>query len=105
MAMVADVLSWACILAGLFFVLVGTLGVLRMPDVYCRLHAAGMTDTMGAGFLLLGMSIQAGWSLLALRLILVYAFLTFTSPIGTHALARAALSGKVEPYRAPAQGD
>ena len=106
--MVADVLSWICIAAGLFFVLTGTLGVLRMPDVYCRLHAAGMTDTMGAGFLIVGMAIQAGWTLLAVRLLLVYAFLLFTSPISTHALARAALSGKVEPYRAPArqaQGD
>jgi len=103
--MAADLLSWACIIAGLFFVLVGTLGVLRMPDVYCRLHAAGMTDTMGAGFLFVGMSIQAGWSLLAVRLLLVYGFLLFTSPIGTHALARAALSGKVEPYRVPAPGN
>jgi multicomponent Na+:H+ antiporter subunit G len=101
MSLVADVLSWICIVSGLFFVLVGTLGVLRMPDVYCRLHAAGMTDTMGAGLLLLGMSIQAGWTLLALRLLLVYGFLLFTSPIGTHALARAALSGGVTPYQLP----
>ena len=105
MALVVDVLSWACIVAGLFFVLTGTLGVLRMPDVYCRLHAAGMTDTMGAGFLFVGMALQAGWSLLAVRLLLVYAFLLFTSPIGTHALARAALSGDVHPYRAPVEGD
>jgi multicomponent Na+:H+ antiporter subunit G len=104
MSLVAEVVSWICILAGLFFVLVGTLGVLRMPDVYCRLHAAGMTDTMGAGFLFLGMSIQAGWSLLAVRLLLVYGFLLFTSPIGTHALARTALFAKVEPYRVPAPG-
>lgn len=105
MALAADVLSWICIVAGLFFMLAGTLGVLRMPDVYCRLHAAGMTDTMGAGFLFVGMAIQAGWSLLAVRLLLVYGFLLFTSPIGTHALARAALSGGVEPYRTPAPGD
>jgi len=93
-------LSWACILGGLFFMLVGTIGVLRMPDVYTRLHAAGMTDTLGAGFLLLGMCFQTGFTLLTLRLLLVYAFLLFTSPIGTHALARAALSGNVEPFRA-----
>ncbi len=99
--MALDVLSWASILAGLFFILVGTLGVLRMPDIYTRLHAAGMTDTMGAAFMILGMCFQAGIHLLTLRLLLVYVFLLFTSPIGTHALARAALSGKVEPYRAP----
>lgn len=102
-----DVLSWVSILAGLFFMIVGTLGVLRMPDVFTRLHAAGMTDTMGAGFLILGMCFQAGLGLLTLRLAVVYAFLLFTSPIATHALARAALSGKVkvEPYRAPLEGD
>jgi multicomponent Na+:H+ antiporter subunit G len=99
-----DFLSWVCIVAGLFFILVGTLGVLRMPDVYTRLHAAGMTDTMGAGFMILGMCLQAGLHLLTLRLLLVYGFLLFTSPIGSHALARAALSGKVEPYRAPFEG-
>ena len=104
MAIFFDVLSWVSILTGLFFMIVGTVGVLRMPDVYTRLHAAGMTDTMGAGFLFLGMCLQTGLTLLTLRLILVYAFLLFTSPIGTHALARAALAGKVEPYRAPLQG-
>ena len=103
--MVLGVLSWACILGGLFFMVVGTVGVLRMPDVYTRLHAAGMTDTLGAGFMILGMCFQTGMTLLTLRLLLVYAFLLFTSPIGTHALARAALSGKVEPYRAPFHGE
>lgn len=99
-----DILSWLAIGAGLFFILVGTLGVLRMPDVYTRLHAADMTDTMGAGFLILGMCFQAGLSLLTLRLALVYAILLFTSPIATHALARAAYEGKVDPFRAPMPG-
>jgi multicomponent Na+:H+ antiporter subunit G len=99
--LVLDVLSWISILAGLFFMIVGTIGVVRMPDIYTRLHAAGMTDTMGAGFLILGMCFQTGLSLVTLRFLLVYGFLLFTSPIGTHALARAALSGRVEPYRAP----
>jgi len=100
-----DFLSWISILAGLFFMIVGTIGVLRMPDVYTRLHAAGMTDTLGAGFLILGMCFQTGFTLLTLRLLLVYAFLLFTSPIGTHALARAALSGNVEPIRGPVPGE
>jgi multicomponent Na+:H+ antiporter subunit G len=99
-----DVLSWASILVGLFFILVGTAGVLRMPDVFTRLHAAGMTDTMGAAFLILGMCFQAGLSLLTLRLGLVYAFLLFTSPIATHALARSAHAGKVVPYKSPLAG-
>ena len=100
MDLLLDGLSWISIAGGLFFMIVGTVGILRMPDVYTRLHAAGMTDTMGAGLLLLGMCLQAGFGLVLVRLILVYAFLLFTSPIATHALARAALTGGVEPYRA-----
>jgi len=107
MEVILDTLSWISIAGGLFFMLVGTFGVLRLPDVYTRLHAAGMTDTMGAGFLLLGMALQtvvdmrhgetAHWSVLV-RLVLVYGFLLFTSPIATHALARAGLAGGVEPW-------
>ena len=59
MAVVLDVLSWLSIGGGLFFMLVGTVGILRMPDVYTRLHAAGMTDTMGAGLLILGMFLHS----------------------------------------------
>lgn len=102
-----EVLSWIAIVGGLFFMLVGTFGVLRMPDVYTRLHAAGMTDTMGAGFLLLGMALQTvidmmhgqtSYWLVLVRLVFVYLFLLFTSPIATHALARAGLAGGVEPW-------
>jgi multicomponent Na+:H+ antiporter subunit G len=105
MEMLLGALSWVSILAGLFFMLVGTLGVLRMPDMYTRLHAAGMTDTMGAGFLLLGMAFhtvidmmhgETSYWLVLVRLLFVYMFLLFTSPIATHALARAGLAGGLE---------
>ncbi len=96
-----DVMSWIFILGGIFFVVVGAIGLLRMPDMFTRLHAAGMTDTMGSGFILLGLCFQSGFSLNLARLLLIWAFLLLTSPISTHALARAALSGGVEPYRAP----
>ncbi len=98
-AVLLDAVSWILIAIGLFFVLVGATGLLRMPDIYTRLHAAGMTDTMGSGFILLGLCFQSGVSLNVARLLLVWAFLLLTSPISTHALARAALSGGVEPYR------
>jgi multicomponent Na+:H+ antiporter subunit G len=99
-----DVLSWIAIVGGLFFMLVGTIGVLRMPDVYTRIHGAGMTDTLGAGLLILGMTFQSGLSLLTVRLLFVLAFLFFTSPVGGHALSRAARLGGVEPWRAPTRG-
>jgi multicomponent Na+:H+ antiporter subunit G len=107
MEAVLTALAWISIVGGLFFMIVGTIGVLRMPDVYTRLHAAGMTDTMGAGLLLLGMAFhtvvgmmhgETQWWTVLVRLAFVYAFLLFTSPIATHALARAGLAGGVEPW-------
>ncbi len=99
-----DALSWLSIVGGIFFIVVGSIGLVRLPDVYTRLHAAGMTDTMGAGLVLIGLSFQAGLTLVTVRLLLIWAFLLFTSPIGTHALARAALHGKVEPIRVDVGG-
>ena len=86
-----DGLSWLFIGSGLFFMITGTIGILRMPDVLARLHPAGMTDTMGAGFLLLGMALQTTDWMVMVRLLFIYAFLLFTSPMASHALARAVL--------------
>jgi len=92
-----DGLSWVLLLTGTFFTLTGALGILRMPDVFTRMHAAGMTDTMGAGFILLGLCFQTGEGSVIFRLLLILALLWFTSPISTHALAKAALHGAVDP--------
>lgn len=83
--------SWALILAGSFFLLAGAVGILRLPDVFARMHAAGMTDTMGAGLVLAGLCFQVEAGSATLRLVLVILFLWFTSPVATHALARAVL--------------
>ena len=87
---VRAVLTVASLGAGLFFVLAGTVGVIRLPDFYTRLHAAGMTDTLGAELILLGLIFQAdGWQMIA-KLLLVAFFLFVTSPTATHAVAHAA---------------
>jgi multicomponent Na+:H+ antiporter subunit G len=96
-AMLLDALSWACVLVGAFFVVTGAIGVLRLPDVYTRLHGASMIDTAGAGFLILGMMLQAGWSLETLKLLIVLAIFFFTLPVAGHALAQAALHEGVQP--------
>ena len=98
MQQVLDVLVWALLLAGAFFLVTGALGMVRLPDVFTRMHAAGMADTMGAGLILAGLCVYSGANEVTLRLLLVLAFLWFTSPIATHALAKAALSGGAEPY-------
>ena len=92
-----DVVSWVFILGGVFFTLTGALGILRLPDVFTRMHAAGMTDTMGAGLILVGLCFQTGDGFIVFRLLLIVALLWFTSPIATHALAKAALHGEMDP--------
>ncbi len=91
--------------SGLFFVLAGTVGVLRLPDFYSRLHAAGMTDTLGAELILLALLFQADNLQMVLKLLLVAFFLFVTSPTATHAVAHAAYKAGLKPllgpYRAP----
>ena len=76
-----DILSWICLLAGGGFCMVGALGLVRMPDFYTRMHAASVTDTLGAGLILLGLILQAGWSLATVKLIVIGLLIFFTSPI------------------------
>jgi multicomponent Na+:H+ antiporter subunit G len=64
------------------------------------MHAASIVDTLGAAFILLGLMLQAGLSLVTVKLIAIGLLLFFTSPVSTHALARAALARGVEPVLA-----
>jgi multicomponent Na+:H+ antiporter subunit G len=98
MGLLADILSWVFLLVGSFFAVVGGLGVIRMPDVFTRMHASGVTDTMGAGFILTGLMFQSGFSLITVKLGLILAFLWFSSPVSTYALARATLASGQEPF-------
>ena len=93
-----NILSWISICAGIFFIIVGGIGLLRLPDIFTRIHAAGITDTLGAGFIILGLMFQAGLSFATLKLALVMLFIIFTSPTASHALAHAAKIGRVTPF-------
>lgn len=97
MDLAVDILSWILIVIGSLSLLTGGIGVLRFPDVYTRMHAASITDTLGAGALLLGLILQAGFTLVAVKLFFILMFLFFTSPTASFALAHAALSSGVEP--------
>ena len=92
-----DILSWICLIGGSFFVLVGGIGLLRMPDVYTRSHAAGITDTLGAMLVLLGLMLQAGLTLITVKLIIILVFLLFTSPAASHALNHTAWANGLRP--------
>ena len=97
MALLLDVASWICLVAGGLFCVAGGIGVLRLPDFFSRLHASGVIDTLGAGLVLLGLLLQAESLDVALRLVLIFFFLLFTVPTATHALAKSALQGGLEP--------
>ena len=92
MTFVIDGLSWCLLLAGGAFCVISGIGLFRMPDVFTRSHAAGMTDTVGASMILLGLLLQAPDWTVAVRLLLIIGFLVLTSPTASHALAQAALA-------------
>jgi len=92
-----DIASWAMLCAGGLFVLVGGIGALRMPDLYTRMHAASLADTLGAMLILGGVMLQAGLSLATVKLAMILVFLLLTGPTSSYALANAALlTGRVE---------
>lgn len=92
-----DVLSWILLSAGGVFVLVGGIGALRMPNLYTRMHAASVTDTMGAVLVLVGVMLQAGLSLATIKLAAILLFLLITGPTASYALAHAALLAGIRP--------
>jgi multicomponent Na+:H+ antiporter subunit G len=92
-----EILSWVLISAGSFFVLVGAIGVYRFPDFWTRLHAASVSESAGVILMLSGMIIQAGWGLIAVKLLIIGVFLFITGPTSTHAVANAALVSGLRP--------
>jgi multicomponent Na+:H+ antiporter subunit G len=95
--MFVEVASWVFVGAGSVFVLIGGVGLLRLPDFYTRIHAAGITDTMGAWLILIGLMFTAGWSLVTAKLVMLLLFLAITSPLASHALAKAAFMRGLQP--------
>jgi multicomponent Na+:H+ antiporter subunit G len=97
MALALDIVSWALLAAGGFFVLVGGIGALRMPNLYTRMHAASVTDTMGAVLVLGGIMLQAGLTLATIKLAAILLFLLMTGPTSSYALAHSALLAGIKP--------
>lgn len=116
---IVDAVSWVCLMTGSLFCIVGGIGLLRLPDFFSRLHAAGITDTMGAALVILGLAVYnqghvlidhfgddgagAGLvpgTLITVKLIMILVLLWLTSPTSTHAIAKAALMHGLEPQLA-----
>ena len=104
-----DIASAALMLTGAVFLMAGALGMLRLPDFYTRMHAAGVTDTLGAELIIIGLMLQSGWSLVTVKLALLGLFVLLTSPTATHATANAAYKSGLKPllqrFRPRSSGD
>ncbi|HEY7656130.1 MAG TPA: monovalent cation/H(+) antiporter subunit G [Burkholderiales bacterium] len=100
MSLAVDIASWLLLATGGIFCVIGGVGLIRMPDFYTRVHAASVTDTLGAGLILIGLMLQAGLTLVCVKLVMIGLLIFFTSPTATHALTRAALTRGLEPVLA-----
>lgn len=102
---IVDILSGLSLVAGSGFCLIGAIGLLRMPDFYTRVHAASIVETLGVGFILLGLMLQAGFTLVAAKLLMIGLLIFFASPTASHALCRAALTRGIRPLLKQTEGD
>ena len=93
-----DITAILFMLGGLFFFFTGTLGLLRLPDFYARLHATGKADTLGAVWSLMGLAIYHGFSLTSAKIVFIGVFMFLAQPTATHAISRAAFRCGVEPW-------
>lgn len=101
MSVLVDIISWVLIVLGAFFTVTGALGIWRFPDFWARLHAASVADSGGMILLIAGMCVQAGFTLITVKLIIIGIFLFITGPTATHAVANAALVSGRRPMEAP----
>lgn len=97
MSVALEALSWMLIAAGSLFCVIGAFGLVRFEGFFVRTHAASVVDSAGAGLLLAGMIVQAGLTLVAVKLAIIGLLIFFASPTATHALARAAQARGMEP--------
>jgi multicomponent Na+:H+ antiporter subunit G len=93
-----SVIAAILILGGVFFLSVGSLGVVRLPDFYSRSHALGKSDTLGLLLALVGLAVHHGFQIVSLKLLLVAVFVALANPVATHALTRAAFRRGLTPW-------
>lgn len=106
--MIVGISSVFLVVCGLFLFVSGTVGLLRLPDFYCRMHATGKCDTLGALLTLAGLAVYHGFSLVSLKIIFIVIFIFLANPTATHAIGRAALVNRVQPWTkniSPASSD
>ena len=94
-----NALAAILLILGFVFIFFGTLGVLRLPDFYTRLHAQGKCDTLGVMLMLGGLAVYEGISLTSLKILAILFFILLANPTATHALGRSAHLAGLKPWR------
>lgn len=97
MSEVQTVFTVLFIISGIFFLMAGSIGIVRLPDFYSRTHATSKSDTLGLMLVILGLIVYEGWHLNSIKLFLILLFIILSNPIGSHALARAAYQTGIKP--------
>lgn len=92
------ILSIILVVSGIFFMSVGSIGVVRLPDFYSRTHAVSKSDTLGILLVITGLIIFEGFNINSIKLMFIVLFVALSNPVGTHALARAAYNRGVRPF-------
>ena len=98
MDLMKDIITGICFFIGSLSIIIGACGLIKFPDVFSRVHAAGMIDTGGTAFFLLGMMVQTGWSIITVKLLLIGIFIFFTSPVSSHVIVNLARQKKIIPF-------
>jgi len=98
MATLVDFLSWILLLSGSFLGISGAIGLIRFPDFFSRVHAASLTDTLCALLIISGLVLQAGWSLVTLKLLFILLLLWYSNPAAGYALVKAAHHTNLKPF-------
>ena len=92
------IISIIFIIAGTFFLFAATIGLIRLPDFYTRMHACGKCDTLGILLIVIGIAVYRGFSLQSAKILLIAALIFLASPTATHSIARAALKNRISPW-------
>ncbi len=95
---IREIIAGFFMLAGFFFFFTATVGLLRLPDFYSRMHATGKGDTLAALFSLIGLAVYEGFSITSVKIVLIAVFLFLAQPTATHAISRAGFRCNVKPF-------
>jgi multicomponent Na+:H+ antiporter subunit G len=93
-----NILTVVLMTSGTFFMMTGSIGIVRLPDFFARLHAASKSDTLGIILFTAGMIVYNGMNMDSLKLLVIFILTALTNPVGSHALTRAAFNMGVKPW-------